>query len=411
MTGRNCRERIIIPAVIPQLRKNFNAEFSAEKYQRFLTDLETAAGVKIEFRTCETPVFVPPGLLAEMHAGAKEMIAQLSTPAYHEASTRAIAPEFNTPNEGAHPDFIQVDFAVTRAADGRLRPKLIELQGCASLYAFQFLLPHVYNRHYDLGGLDYLLGGLTDESYLKLLADVLLNGHAPENVVLLEIDPEHQKTRPDFTLTEKYFGIPAVCISKVAKRGNRLFYQRDGREIAIERIYNRVIIDEFVRKDLKIAFDFRDELAVEWAGHPNWYFRISKYSLPFLKHPAVPRAWFLNEVDRLSADLEHFVLKPLFSFAGSGVKVSLTQKDLDEIPAERRGEYLLQEKVAYAPVIETPEAPSKVEIRMMFVWPQNAPEPVALTFLTRLSQGAMMGVDFNKNKTWVGSSCAFFPTP
>lgn len=411
MTGRNRHGRTIIAAVIPQLQKKFNAEFSAEKYQRFLADLEAAVDVKIEFRTCETPVFVPPELMADMHAAAKEMIAQLSTPAYHEASTRAIAPEFHTPNEGAHPDFIQVDFAVTRDADGRLRPKLIELQGCASLYAFQYLLPHEYKRHYDLDGLEYLLSGLTDDSYLKLLGDVFLNGHAPENVVLLEIDPDRQKTRPDFILTEKHFGIPTVCISQVAKRGNRLFYQRDGREIAIERLYNRVIIDEFVRKDVKIAFDFRDELDVEWAGHPNWYFRMSKYSLPFLKHPAVPRAWFLSEVERAPDDLEHFVLKPLFSFAGSGVKVSITQKDLDEIPSERRGEYLLQEKVAYAPVIETPEDPSKVEIRVMFVWPQNAPEPIAVTLLTRLSQGAMMGVDFNKNKTWVGSSCAFFPKP
>jgi hypothetical protein len=396
--------------VISELRERFNANFSGAKHQRFLEGLEAAAGVKIEFRPCETPVFLPAELLDEMHASAKEIIAQLTTPEYHAASARAIPPAFNAPNEGSHPDFIQVDFAVTRDAQGNLAPKLIELQGCASLYAFQFLLPREYRRHYDLNGLAYLLSGLNDEGYLQLLRKVFLNGHAPERVVLMEIDPLRQKTLPDFTMTEKLFGIPFVCISQVRKRGDKLFYNRDGCEIEIRRVYNRVIIDEFVRKGVKIDFDFRDELDVEWAGHPNWYFRLSKFSLPFLDHRAAPRAWFLDQLDEYPNDLENFVLKPLFSFAGSGVKISITRADLDAVPANERGDYLLQEKVAYAPVIETPDEPSKVEVRLMFVWPEDEVEPVAVTTLTRLSKGAMMGVDFNKNKTWVGSSCSFFLT-
>jgi hypothetical protein len=178
--------------------------------------------------------------------------------------------------------------------------------------------------------------------------------------------------------------------------------------VEIRRIYNRVIIDEFARKEARANFDFRDELDVEWVGHPNWYFRMSKFSLPFLKHRTVPRAWFLDQLSEYPEDLDKFVLKPLFSFAGSGVKVSVTREDLDAVPASERSDYLLQEKVNYAPVIETPDEPSKVEIRLMFVWPAGAAEPVAVTTLTRLSKGAMMGVDFNKNKTWVGSSCGFW---
>jgi hypothetical protein len=224
----------------------------------------------------------------------------------------------------------------------------------------------------------------------------------------MEIDPVHQKTFPDFKATERLFGIPFVCISEVLKRGRKLFYRKDGREIEIRRLYNRVIIDEFVRRKVECAFDFRDELDVEWTGHPNWYFRMSKFSLPFLRHRTVPRAWFLNQMERAPEDLENFVLKPLFSFAGSGVKVDVAREDLEAVPIDVRGEYLLQEKIEYAPAILTPDEPSKLEVRMMFLWPDDAPEPMAVTTLTRFSKGAMMGVDFNKNKSWVGSSCSFF---
>ena len=270
------------------------------------------------------------------------------------------------------------------------------------------MLPHEYQRFYDLGELGYLPGGLTDDDYLELLRRVFLNGHAPEQAVLMEIDPLRQKTLPDFQMTEKLFGVPFVDVSEIIKLGSKLFYLRQGREIEIRRIYNRVIIDEFVRKGVKANFDFRDELDVEWAGQPNWYFRMSKFSLPFLNHQTVPRAWFLDQLETVPEDLENFVLKPLFSFAGSGVKVSVTTADLEAVPASERGDYLLQEKVVYAPVVETPDEPSKVEVRVMFVWPEDSAEPIAVNLLTRLSKGAMMGVNFNKNKNWVGSSCAFF---
>lgn len=394
--------------MIPHLREKFNANFTEAKYQRFLLALNQATGTSVEFRPCETPVFLPDELQAEMERAARELIAQLSTPEYLAASTRAIPAAYHAPNEGAHPNFVQVDFAVTLDAEGRLKPQLIELQGCASLYAFQYLIPGAYRECYGLQGLEYLLSGLTDEGYLNLFRRVVLKGFAPEQVVLLEIDPLQQKTLPDFCATEKLLGIKTVDVAQVKKRGQKLFYEKDGQEIEIRRLYNRVIIDELVKKGVQTAFDFRDELDAEWAGHPNWYFRLSKFSLPFLKHPTVPRAWFLDQVGEYPAELEHFVLKPLFSFAGSGVKVNLTRADLDAIPADQRGDYLLQEKVAYAPVIKTLDEPSKVEVRVMFLWPDEAEHPLAVTTLARLSKGAMMGVDFNKNKTWVGSSCGFF---
>lgn len=395
--------------MIPELRRQFNANFSEAKHQQFLQALDAAVGVHIEFRPCETPVFLPSDFLATMQQAAQEIVAQLGTPEYQAASTRAIPAAFHAPNEGAHPHFIQVDFAVTRATDGKLAPQLIELQGCASLYAFQYVLPRVYQQFYDLPGLAYLLNNLSDDDYLAVLQSLLLGEHAPEQVILMEIDPQQQKTLPDFTANEKLFGIPVVNIRELRKRGHKLFYDRQGREVEVRRIYNRVIIDELVRKGVRADFDFRDELDVEWVGHPNWYFRMSKFSLPFLRHWAAPRAWFLDQLREYPADLENFVLKPLFSFAGAGVRVNITRADLDAVPAPERANYLLQEKVIYAPVIETPDEPSKVEVRVMFIWPEAAPQPLPVTTLTRLSKGQMMGVDFNKNKAWVGSSCSFFP--
>jgi len=394
--------------VIPRWRESFNAQFTDEKYQAFVATLEEMVGAPVVFRPCETPVFLPTDLLEEMEQASLDIISQLRSLEYLQASTRAIPREFNAPNEGDHPDFVVVDFAITHDDEGRPKPKLIELQGCASLYAFQLLLPRAFRQHYELDDLVALLNGLTEDTYTELFRGVVVGSHSPEQVILMEIEPEKQKTLPDFLATEKLIGVSTVSVSDVIKRGRKLYYSRDGRETEIRRIYNRVIIDEFARKRVSCTFDFRDELDVEWAGHPNWFFRWSKFSLPFLKHPTVPRTWFLNELTDYPDDLENFVLKPLFSFAGSGVKVQITKDDLLSVPATESGDYILQEKINYAPVVETPTGPTKVEVRLMFLWPGDADQPVAATTLTRLSKGLMLGVDFNKDMTWVGSSCAFF---
>ena len=391
--------------MIPSLREQYNAQFTEEKYQRFLQTLDAAVGAKIDFRVAETPVFLPKNLLQEMQQAAGEIIGQLDTPAYYRESERAVPAPYRVPNDAPHPLFVQVDFAVTRDANGRFSPQLIELQGFPSLYGFQIVLTQTFQKFFDLGHLQYLLNGITIERYVALLRQALLNHHDPENVVLMEIQPEKQKTACDFYCTEKFTGVKAVCITTIKKRGRKLFYQKDGQEIPIHRIYNRVIVDEFVKKNIAIDFDFREELDVEWAGHPNWYFRMSKFSLPFLRHRNVPRAYFLHQLERVPENLEHYVLKPLFSFAGSGVKIDVTTADLEAVPPAERPYHLLQEKIEYGPVIKTPDAASKVEVRMMFLWLDR---PLSVTTLARLSQGKMLGVDFNKNKTWVGASCCLF---
>ena len=240
-------------------------------------------------------------------------------------------------------------------------------------------------------------------SYKQLLSEAIVAGHDPANVILMEVHPDEQKTRPDFLLTEKLLGIRTVCITRILKQGRRLFYDEGGQQVPIERIYNRAIVDELERKGIALPFDFRDDLDVEWAGHPNWYFRISKYSIPYLKHPSVPRTWFLDQLTEVPADLENFVLKPLYSFAGLGVVIAPSRKDIDAIPTAKRGEYILQERLNFTPVVATPHGMTKVELRIMYVWLDEL-RPV-LT-IVRMGRGLMMGVDQNKNMVWVGSSAA-----
>jgi hypothetical protein len=251
--------------------------------------------------------------------------------------------------------------------------------------------------------LRYFLSGLSAAEFTQIMRDAIVAGHDPANVVLMEVHPDEQKTRPDFVLTEKLLGIRTVCITKIRKEGRRLFYEEGGKWIPIERIYNRTIVDELQRKGVALPFDFRDELDVEWAGHPNWYFRISKYSIPYLKHASVPRTWFLDQLPEVPADLENFVLKPLYSFAGLGVVVAPSRADIDAIPAEKRGAYILQERLNFVPVVETPFGPTKVEMRIMFVWLDRL---LPVLTVARMGRGLLMNVDHNKGMAWVGSSAA-----
>jgi hypothetical protein len=235
-------------------------------------------------------------------------------------------------------------------------------------------------------------------------------------VVLAEVEPDTQKTRPDFNVYEDRLGIATVDIAKLKRQGNRLFYERDGRLVPIERIYNRAIVDEIERKRIELPFDYRDPLEVEWAGHPNWYFRISKFSLPWLDHPSVPTAvfledWFADPTRRASlpADRDRILLKPLYSFAGKGIQFAPTDEELAAIPLEQRPDYLLQERVDFAPVIDTPHGMTQTEVRIMYLWPDGGAMEPAIA-LTRMGRGKMMGVDQNRNQEWVGGSAALFIT-
>jgi hypothetical protein len=391
--------------MIPSYRQDFNSRFTPEKYERLRREMTLRCGMEVPFALCETPCFFPNALVARMGDDGKALIRQLvENPDYRARSEASIPAKFRVPNESPHPMFVQVDFGLVRDSAGELQPKLVELQAFPSLYAYQPVLAKAY---IDVFGLDpqlrYFLSGLDSVSYQRLLQEAIVAGHDPANVVLMEVHPEEQKTRPDFFLTEKLLGIRTVCITKIRKQGRRLFYEEGGKQVPIERIYNRTIVDELERKGIELPFDLRDDLDVEWAGHPNWYFRISKYSIPYLKHPSVPRTWFLDQLTEVPADLENFVLKPLYSFAGLGVVIAPSRADIDAIPSAKRGEYILQERLNFTPVVETPYGLTKVELRIMYVWLDKL---VPVLTIVRMGRGLMMGVDHNKNMAWVGSSAA-----
>lgn len=395
--------------MIPSLRSGFNASFTPEKYQAFLQRIDELCGTHVQFRLCETPCFFPKPLLDRMAQDGEELIRQLvNSPTYRTKSDEAVPAEFKVPNEASHPMFVQVDFGLVRDADGELQPKLVELQAFPSLYAYQMFLAQAYIDIYALrgaGALKYFMDGLEKDSYTCLLRRAIVGNHDPENVILMEIHPQQQKTLPDFLVTQKLLGVPTVDIVDIKKEGSNLYYDREGKRIPIRRIYNRAIVDELQRKDSKLSFDWRDDLEVEWAGHPNWYFRISKFSIPYLKHASVPKTWFLNELPEVPADLEHYALKPLYSFAGLGVIIAPTRNDVASIPAEKRHSYILQERLNFEPVIQTPLGGTKAEVRVMYIWLEEL-RPV-LTII-RMGRGLMMGVDHNKNLEWVGASAGLF---
>ncbi|MGA3087113.1 MAG: hypothetical protein ABSD75_00785 [Terriglobales bacterium] len=391
--------------MIPSYRQDFNARFTSDKYEQLRREMTSRCGMEIPFALCETPCFFPHALVELMGEDGKTLIRQLVENAdYRKHSEASIPAKFRVPNEPAHPMFIQVDFGLVRDASGELQPKLVELQAFPSLYAYQPVLAQAYIDTFSLdGNLRYFLSGLDAAAYNRLLQEAIVARHDPENVVLMEVHPEEQKTRPDFLLTQKLLGVPTVCITKIRQQGRRLFYEAAGRLVPIERIYNRTIVDELQRTGVTPPFDFRDDLDVEWAGHPNWYFRISKYSIPYLDHPSVPRTWFLDRRTEVPADLENFVLKPLYSFAGLGVLIAPSRKDIDAIPVAKRINYILQERLNFTPVVETPHGATKVELRVMYVWLDNL---IPVLTIVRMGRGLMMGVDQNKNMKWVGSSAA-----
>jgi len=377
--------------LIPSHRQWLNRNYSEAQYRRFLELLEQQFGEPTPFRHSETPVFLPAALVDKMARYGREMVDQLlANPQYEQASREAIPAQFRVPNEAAEPLFIQADFGL----DATGEPKLVEIQGFPSLYSYQPMMAECYREAYGIdASLAMLPGGLSLPEYHRLLREAIVGSHDPENVILLEIDPAHQKTRHDFVMTERLFGVRAVDIATLRKQANRLYYDRDGTLTPVHRIYNRAIVDELLRKQIPLAFDFRDDLDVEWAGHPNWFFRLSKFSLPYLKHPAVPRTQWVTPV----ADPERWVLKPLYSFAGTGVIVGPTAEQI----ASARGDYILQERVDFHPVIATPFGPTKIEVRLMYIGRQ------VVNTIIRMGRGAQMGVDFNKGFDWVGASAAF----
>ncbi len=392
--------------MIPSLRSAYNASFTEEKYRRFLEDMTNEFNYEIEFRVSETPVFVDKQLKDRLINAGEEIIDVLTRPDFKDLSEKAIPLHLRVPNEDAHTSLLAIDFAICKDDKGDFIPQLIELQGFASLYGYQEWLADKYRSHFDIPSNFDNKFGYTHDEYLNRLKQVIIGKQQPENVILLEIEPWKQKTQIDFYVTRKYLGIEVVCLSEVIVEGRNLFYLKDGKKTAIKRIYNRVIFDELVqRDDLKRQFNLTEDVDVEWVAHPNWFFRISKYIMPYLKNKFVPETYFVNELTNIPNDLENWVLKPLFSFSGQGVIFDVKREDFDNLKDPEN--FILQRKVTYAPAVISPTGEVKCEIRLLYLWDENEARPTLALNLGRMSKGKMIGVRYNANLDWVGGTTYF----
>ena len=393
--------------MIPAIRQRYNAAFTEQRYAAFTAELNKAVYWPVDFRLAESPLFFDEHTTRMLVRASDDIVGQLAKPGFRAHAKTAIPDGLTVPKETEWPHFLAVDFALCHDASGQVLPQLIELQGFPTVACWQALLTGTYKKHFPEIPAEFTpyFGGLDEESYLSDLRHAMVGECLPENTVLLEITPDQQKTRVDFACTHAFVGVKPLCVTKVIKRGRELFYPSGGREVRIERIFNRVIFDELLRKQPAMKFSFFDDLDVQWAGHPNWYFRISKHTLPYLKSPFVPDCRFVSELGgNIPADLENYVCKPLYSFAGLGVDITPTREKIAAI--EKPAEWLLQRKVAYAPVMETPDGPAKAEVRLIYAG-DGTSMPKLVNQLVRLTKGAMHGVDFNKGRTWVGASAGY----
>ncbi len=389
-------------------RQLFNENFSKEKYKALNDDITADFDYEVTFRIGETPFFIPNELKSQLLEGCQQVIDFIKADNFKSLTNRALELNRKVPNEDDHTTFLAIDFGICEEY-GEIVPKLIEVQGFPSLFNFQNHLSQKFITQYPfLSELTPFLNGLNQDSYLKLIEEVICNNFPKENVILLEIEPEKQNTKIDFYYCQRDIGIPIVCVTKLYQKDKQLFYKNDdGKEILVKRIYNRVIFDELdIRSDLQLHFDFSSDLDVEWAGHPNWFFRISKFILPYLKGKYFIETTLLSDLKEIPYDLENYVLKPLFSFSGSGVIFHVKKEDIEAV--KDKDLYILQKKVHYKPIIQSPDGLVKAEVRLLAVWKKNAASPTLVTNLVRLSRGEMIGVKFNKDKDWVGGTIGLF---
>jgi hypothetical protein len=394
--------------MISKYRKLFNDSFTLEKYQEFQDDVASDFNYLPTFRMAETPFFISNELKAQLLEGCEDVIKLIKKKDFKQLTDKALELNAKVPNEDNHTTFLAIDFGICEE-NGKIIPKLIEVQGFPSLYNYQYILYDKFKKHYPfLENLTPFINGISSEEYLKIIEEAICNNHPKENVILLEIEPEKQNTKIDFLYCRRDIGIPIVCVTELTKVGKQLFYKNEnGENILVKRIYNRVIFDELeLRQDLQLKFSFSDDLDVEWAGHPNWFFRISKYILPILKGKYFIDTVLLSDLKEIPSDLENYVLKPLFSFSGTGVIFHVKKEDIEAVI--EKDLYLLQKKVNYIPVVQSPDGKVKAEVRVLCVWNKNDESPTLLCNLVRLSRGEMIGVKFNKDKDWVGGTLGLF---
>lgn len=396
--------------MIPEIRKKFNAGYKEEYYKNLQQEVLETFGEPCRFRISETPVFIDKDLKKKVFDACEAIIKQLDSIDLATIREQFIPKELQSPAALRKPHFLAIDFALCTGKNGEIVPQLIELQAFPSLFFYQPFLGKAYLKNYPnfpKGDFHYFFSDLNEQTYVEELRKLILNGHPAEEVILMEIFPEKQKTLIDFTATKQALGIETVCMTKISKEGKQLFYTKNGQKTPIKRIYNRVIVDELKNiTDLKTQFQLTDDLDVEWVTHPDWFFIISKCILPILEHKYIPKSYYLNDFPE-DLVLSNYVLKPLFSFAGKGINLHPDAQTINDITDKQN--YILQKKVEYAPLIKTnTEKNSKVELRILYIWDKEQDKLKPVINLTRMSKGELINVSYLTEDSWIGSSISFF---
>jgi hypothetical protein len=411
--------------MIASIRQKFNAAFTEQAHQNYLAALNTPFPGALDFSVAETPIFIDKNFTEKVLATGDYVNKQIQSAHFKSITEPSLKNQAFFPKETALPACIVMDFALAQNEHNEIVPALIELQGFPSLFAYELLQDECIRKIYTIpAGYSPYLNGYSKEKYLAHLETILKGDslidtknnldtktNSAKHTVLLEILPHQQKTRIDFYCTEKYVNIPTVCITEIFTEGTHLYYEKAGKKIKIDRIYNRIVLDELKHQTKEIQEKgalLESNIDIEWVTHPHHFFRISKFLLPFLKHTNIPHTQFVDQLTEIPTALEKYILKPLFSFAGQGVIIDINPGDIENI--KDPSGWILQEKVNYANCIETPTGPAKAELRLFYFWDEEKQQYIATMNLARLSKGKMIGVNYNKNATWVGGSLAYFET-
>jgi len=395
--------------MIANIRKAYNENFTENKYRQMLDDTQNNFPGSIEFRLAETPVFLNAATKSKFLLAGDAICSVITASNFQELTQNALKQAATPPNESSLPNCIVMDFAICQDVDQNIFPKLIELQGFPSLFALEMIHDKAFRENFSIPkGFSSYLNNLDEHTYLRFLEETI-KGTEDKKTVLLELFPDQQKTRIDFYLTQQFIDIPIVCVSEILTIGDKLYYERDGERCPIERIYNRIVWDELTKQSKEIQHKANlllQNLDVEWVSHPNHYYRISKFLMPFLDNVFVPKTFFVSELKSIPKDLENYVLKPLFSFAGQGVIIDVEPHHIKDINDPEN--WILQEKVEYFSGLVTPTGNAKVEVRLFYFLDKLEGKYIATCNLARISKGKMIGVSYNNTATWVGGSIIYF---
>ena len=349
--------------MIPALRHDFNTRFRPETFRTLLHSLDAIARTHVAFPVAETPCFFPASMLDEMSRIGIDLTLQLvNDPDYLARSLAAIPEAWRAADQNAHPHFLTADFGLVREHSGRLAPRLVEMQAFPSVFGFQWAVSEAYRSAFSLDpSLRYLLGGLDESQFWKLLARTIVAGHDPETVVLIDVDPANQKTLPDFHITADRLGIRIVDIAALEV----LDPSRDS-PTQLDRVSATAITAaSFPFAASTIAPSSTSSSAGKSpsssttaspstlngpaiptgistsASSPSPSSTIppfrppsssttgSESSAPASKSARGPKE---SPRDRLPADRDRLILKPLYSFAGQGILFAPTDDQLAAIP-------------------------------------------------------------------------------